>query len=120
MFQSTVAEFFQSWDKFLDAYYEPIRASIGLMPFVREDQADDVAQGFFLKMVERDILANRPAIEGRFRNWLYVAARHHALDGLRKVQRRRERPDAFEAGNRPTRAGPPRTKNPSTPMSRMP
>jgi DNA-directed RNA polymerase specialized sigma24 family protein len=95
MFQSTVAEFFQSWDKFLDAYYEPIRASIGLMPFVREDQADDVAQSFFLKMVERDILANRPAIEGRFRNWLYVAARHHALDGLRKVQRRRERPDAF-------------------------
>jgi hypothetical protein len=95
MFQSTVAESFQSWDKFLGAYYEPIRTALGLMPFVGEDRADDVAQGFFLKMYERDILANRPAIEGRFRNWLYVAARHHALDELRKIQRRRERPDAF-------------------------
>jgi hypothetical protein len=96
MFQSTVADYFQSWDKFLGAYYEPIRAALGLMPFVGEDRADDVAQGFFLKMFERDILANRPAIEGRFRNWLYVAARHHALDELRKIQRRRERADAFD------------------------
>ena len=98
MFQSTVAEFFQSWDKFLDAYYEPIRASIGLMPFVREDQADDVAQSFFLKMVERDILSNRPAIEGAIsRNWpLCCGPDISALDGLRKVQRRRERHDAFE------------------------
>ena len=96
MFHSTIAEYFQSWDKFLGAYYEPIRAALGLMPFVGEDRADDVAQGFFLKMYERDLLTNRPAIEGRFRNWLYVAARHHALDELRKVQRRRERPDAFD------------------------
>ena len=96
MFQSTVAEYFQSWEKFLGAYYEPIRAALGLMPFVGEDRADDVAQSFFLKMYERDILANRPAIEERFRNWLYVAARHHALDELRKIQRRRERPEAFD------------------------
>ena len=28
MFQSTIAENFQSWDKFLDAYYEPIRTAL--------------------------------------------------------------------------------------------
>jgi hypothetical protein len=49
-----------------------------------------------MKLYERDILAKRPAITGRFRNWLYVAARHHAVDKWRKSQRRLERPDAFE------------------------
>jgi DNA-directed RNA polymerase specialized sigma24 family protein len=96
MFQTTAAEYFQSWDKFVGAYYEPIRAALGLMPFVGDERADDVAQSFFAKMLERDIRPNRPAIDGKFRNWLYVAARHHALDELRKVQRRRERPDAFD------------------------
>ncbi len=97
MFQLTTTENFQSWDKFLSAYYEPIKAALGLMPFVGADQADDVAHNFFLKLYERDLLANRPAITGRFRDWLYVSARNHALDELRKRQRRRERPDAFEA-----------------------
>ncbi|HZW34364.1 MAG TPA: sigma-70 family RNA polymerase sigma factor [Isosphaeraceae bacterium] len=96
MFRSTVAENFESWDRFLRAYYTPIRAALGLLPFVGEERADDVAQSFFLKMYERDFLANRPALEGRFRNWLYVAARHHALDEYRKIRRRPERADAFE------------------------
>jgi hypothetical protein len=96
-FQSTVAENFQSWDKFLDAYYEPIRTALGLIPFVGESRADDLTQSFFMKLYERDILEKRPAITGRFRNWLYVAARHHAVDEWRKSQRRSERLDAFEA-----------------------
>jgi DNA-directed RNA polymerase specialized sigma24 family protein len=96
MFQSTTTENFQSWDKFLSAYYEPIRAALGLMPFVGVDRADDVANEFFLKLYERDLLANRPVIAGRFRDWLYVAARNHALDEWRKLQRRRERPETFE------------------------
>ena len=96
MFQSTAAESFQSWDKFLDAYYEPIRTALRLIPFVGEGRSDDLAQSFFMKLYQRDILAKRPAITGRFRNWLYVAARHHAVDEWRKSQRRPERPDAFE------------------------
>ena len=36
-------------------------------------------------MYERDILESRPAITGRFRNWLYVAARRHAVDEWRKM-----------------------------------
>ncbi len=73
-FQSTVAENFQSWERFLDAYYEPIRVALGLIPFVGEADADDLTQSFFLKMYERDILEKRPAITGKFRNWLYIAA----------------------------------------------
>jgi hypothetical protein len=96
-FQSTVAENFQSWDKFLDAYYEPIRTALGLIPFIGEGRADDLTQSFFMKLYERDILEKRPAITGRFRNWLYVAARHHAVDEWRKSQRRSERLDTFEA-----------------------
>jgi hypothetical protein len=96
MFQSTSAENFQSWDKFLDVYYEPIRTALRLMPFVGEIRSDDLTQSFFMKLYERDILAKRPAITGRFRNWLYVAARHHAVDEWRKSHRRPERADAFE------------------------
>ena len=91
MFQSTVTENFESWDKFLDAYYEPIRTALKLIPYVGESRADDLAQSFFLKMYERDILEKRPAITGKFRNWLYVVARRHAVDEWRKSQRRAER-----------------------------
>ena len=80
MNHSSTAENFQSWEKFLDAYYVPIRTALSLIPFVGEGRADDVAQNFFLKMYERDILGKRPAITGRFRNWLYVAAHRHAID----------------------------------------
>lgn len=97
MFQSTTTENFQSWDKFLSVYYEPIKAALGLMPFVGPDRADDVANEFFLKLYERDLLANRPAITSRFRDWLYVAARNHALDHWRKVHRRKERTGALDA-----------------------
>ena len=92
MFQSTVTENFESWDNFLDAYYEPIRTALRLIPFVGESRADDLTQSFFLKMYERDILDKRPAITGKFRNWLYVVARRHAVDDWRKSQRRAERP----------------------------
>jgi DNA-directed RNA polymerase specialized sigma24 family protein len=85
MFQSTVTESFESWDRFLAVYYEPIRTALRLLPFVGEKQADDVAQSFFLKMYERDFLDNRPAITGKFRSWLYVAARRHAIDEWRKT-----------------------------------
>ena len=54
-----------------------------------------MTQSFFLKMHERRFLENRPAIKGRFRDWLYVAAKRHAIDEWRKSQRIRERPDAF-------------------------
>ena len=91
MFQSTVAESFRSWEKFLEAYYEPIKTAIKLLPFVGAAHADDVAQSFFLKMYERGILDKRPEITGKFRNWLYVAARRHAIDEWRKNNRRPER-----------------------------
>ena len=104
MFHSTVAESFQSWDRFLAAYYEPIRTALALLPFVGENQADDVAQSFFMKMVERDILDKRPAITGKFRNWLYVAARRHAIDEWRKIHRRPER-SAAPADPEPVDAG---------------
>jgi hypothetical protein len=96
MFPSTTAENFQSWDKFLDAYYGPIRTALSLMPFVGEGRADDLAQSFFLKMYERDILEKRTSITGRFRNWLYIAARRHAVDEWRNIQRRPEHPTSFE------------------------
>ncbi len=96
MFPSTTAENFRSWDRFLDAYYGPIRTALSLIPFVGEGRADDLAQSFFLKMFEKDILKKRPSITGRFRNWLYIAARRHAVDEWRNIQRRPEHPDSFE------------------------
>ncbi len=103
MFHSTTAENFRSWDRFLDAYYEPIRTALRLIPSVGEDQADDLAQSFFLKMYERDILQKPPAITGRFRNWLYAAARHHAVDEWRRMQRRPSAPALSKRLSRSTR-----------------
>ncbi len=90
MFQSTATESFESWDNFLRAYYEPIRTAFRLIPYLGENQADDLAQSFFMKMYKQDILEKRPAIKGRFRNWLYVAARRHGVDEWRKLNRRHE------------------------------
>jgi DNA-directed RNA polymerase specialized sigma24 family protein len=97
MLQPTSPDNLQSWDKFVAAYYEPIRAGLGLTPFVGEERADKLAQSFFVKMYERDVLRRRPEITGRFRNWLYVAARRHAIDEWRKNRRRLERPEALAA-----------------------
>jgi DNA-directed RNA polymerase specialized sigma24 family protein len=108
MFQSTTAENFESWEKFLSCYYEPIRSALRLIPYVGEERADDFAQSFFLKMYERDILKQRPAITGRFRNWLYIAARRHAVDEWRKCRRRVERAgvlDDCEAADSPQPGG---------------
>jgi len=96
MFPSTTAENFRSWDKFLDAYYGPVRTALSLMPFVGDGRADDLAQSFFLKMYEKDILEKRTSITGRFRNWLYIAAHRHAVDEWRNIQRRHEQPVSFE------------------------
>jgi hypothetical protein len=93
MFETTITESFKSWDRFLAAYYDPIRASLGLLPYVAKDSVEDLTQSFFTKLYEQDILANRPAISGKFRNWLYVAACHHAVDEYRKIRRRPERLD---------------------------
>jgi hypothetical protein len=95
MFESTTAENFQSWDRFLGAYFEPIRTALGLIPFIGEAKADELAQSFFVKMYNRGLLQKRPAIQGRFRDWLYVAARRHAIDEWRKLQRRPEHPISF-------------------------
>jgi hypothetical protein len=97
MFPQTTTGNFQSWERFLDAYYEPIRTALGLMPFVGPARADDLAQGFFLKLHERDFLAHRPEVSGPFRNLLYVAARRHAVDEWRKARRRPEASGAIEA-----------------------
>ncbi len=96
MFESTTEENFRSWDKFLDSYYQAIRTSVSLLPFIGESSADDVTQSFFLKFYEKDFLANRPVITGRFRNWLYVAARRHAVDEWRKIRRTSDHLDLFE------------------------
>ena len=107
MFQSTLAESFHSWENFLGAYYEPIRRRWA-DAVRRQRLADDYAQSFFLKMVERDFLANRPVITGRFRNWLYVAAKNHAVDEWRKIQRRPEQPTRSTCRSRSAHPGPAR------------
>jgi hypothetical protein len=96
MFDSTTPENFESWSRFLDAYYEPIRVALGMIPYIGPEQAEDITQSFFLKMYERDLLENRPAITGRFRDWLYIAARRHAIDEWRKSAGRRLRRHGFE------------------------
>jgi DNA-directed RNA polymerase specialized sigma24 family protein len=99
MFEKTVSENFKTWDKFHAAYARPIRAAFAIL--AGEDQADELAQGFFVKLFEKNILEARAAIKGPFRNWLYVAVKHHAIDQSRKEARHHGRNGVLHGDDEP-------------------
>jgi hypothetical protein len=88
MFENTITANFETWDRFHAAYARPIRAAFAIL--AGDSLADELTQSFFVKLYEKNVLEARNSIDGPFRNWLYVAARHHAIDAFRKVSRRRE------------------------------
>jgi RNA polymerase sigma-70 factor (ECF subfamily) len=70
-------------DELCRAYWYPIYALIrrkGNDP----DRAFDMTQGFFLHLLERDVLASALEGKGRFRSFLSVACRNFLIDGWRK------------------------------------
>jgi RNA polymerase sigma factor (sigma-70 family) len=102
---ATVSDNFESWENFVRAYEGLVRGALRSLPAGSPDREDDVVQSFFLKMMEKDFLNNRPTIRGRFRDWLFIAVKNHAIDVYRKQSRKPERPEAFEAAEPADRRG---------------
>jgi hypothetical protein len=88
---------FETKERFLDVYHDPIRSALALLPCVGERLADDVTNSLFLKIWEKDILSKKPDEKGRFRGWLYVVALHHAKDEAKKRWRRHDQSPLLEA-----------------------
>jgi RNA polymerase sigma factor (sigma-70 family) len=49
-----------------------------------EHDAEDLVQGFFAKMLERESLASHDPIKGRFRTYLLTCLKRYAIDRYRK------------------------------------
>lgn len=78
---------------FLIRYAESVRNYLGAL-LKNAQEADDVAQEFFLNVVARGFV-RADADRGRFRDYLKIAVQHAALSHLRH---KRRQPGAIDAG----------------------
>lgn len=70
------------------AYWHPIYAFMRGLGQERED-AQDLTQGFFASLFERDDLASLDPSRGSFRSWLRVCAKHFLLNDLKRRRAQR-------------------------------
>ena len=71
-----------------EKYLEPVKAYIQAFPMVaRSEVADDLAQGFFHKFLEREILNRLDQNIGQFRQFLKTAVRNYMKDETAKAER---------------------------------
>jgi RNA polymerase sigma factor (sigma-70 family) len=73
-------------------YWGPVAGFLSRLG-VRRDQVEDITQGFFLSLEERNDLVRLDPARGGFRKWLRVSARHYLL-------RVRAREARWKAGGR--------------------
>jgi RNA polymerase sigma-70 factor (ECF subfamily) len=87
MFASTIVENLRDFQSFYVAYHEPVRSVLRMTLGVRHDDLDDLSQSFFLKVLEKNLLASYEGERGMFRWWLFTALKHHLIDKLRENRR---------------------------------
>jgi RNA polymerase sigma-70 factor (ECF subfamily) len=75
--------------EFLELYRYPVYAFIKSQRYP-EDEAQDLTQGFFMQLLERNDLAAVEQGRGRFRNWLLVSVKHY-LSNQRDHERAQKR-----------------------------
>jgi RNA polymerase sigma factor (sigma-70 family) len=74
-----------SWERLARAYYQPVYVHL-LMRWRRdEQQARDLAQGFFARCLEKNTLAGYDADKGRFRTYLRACLDHYVVDMHRRA-----------------------------------
>ena len=75
----------EAWEKFAKIYWPPVYAFIRLSSHGPED-AQDLAQEFFLKLINRNTLAEVVPGQDRFRSFLLVCLKHFLTDQQRRAQ----------------------------------
>ncbi len=70
--------------KLCEVYWYPVYAYVRRVGRSPED-AEDLTQGFFSKLLEKEAFHHAKASKGRFRNFLLSALKHHLTDEHRKA-----------------------------------
>jgi RNA polymerase sigma factor (sigma-70 family) len=76
----------RAWNALIEAYGPPVERHLRTRWGLREEDAEDVAQGFFTAMLEGTTLARFDPVKGRFRSYLLAC-----LDAFAANERRSER-----------------------------
>ena len=89
-FETTDDEILKDFAVFYQTYLEPVQGALRSWLRVPQQDVDDLAQAFFTKVLEKDLLAKRDQV-AHFRQWLFAALRNHVLDHYRREGRSRQR-----------------------------
>jgi len=92
--QGTSPEARAALGELCEAYYQPVYRFLRREGHA-EDAAQDLAQGFFAKVLERGDLGAADPARGRFRSYLLGAVKHFLADS-RKHERRQKRGGGIE------------------------
>jgi RNA polymerase sigma factor (sigma-70 family) len=90
LFDATNAENLKDFGSFYETYLEPVQCALRSWLRVPQQDVDDLAQSFFMKVFEKDLLSQRDQV-AQFRKWLFVSLRHHVYDHYRKSRRSKEK-----------------------------
>jgi DNA-directed RNA polymerase specialized sigma24 family protein len=90
LFDVTNADNLKDFSSFYETYLEPVQCALRSWLRVPQQDVDDLAQSFFLKVFEKDLLSQRDQV-AQFRKWLFVSLRHHVFDHYRKHRRSKEK-----------------------------
>lgn len=80
----------EAWDRLCRAYWYPLYAFVRRQGFGPAD-AEDLTQGFFTRLLQRDAFASVCPERGRFRSFLLVALKHYLAN-------QREQAEAHKRG----------------------
>jgi RNA polymerase sigma-70 factor (ECF subfamily) len=73
-------------------YWRPVYSFLCRSGLSR-DQAEDMAQAFFLRFVEKDMAARADPARGRFRNYLLACVRNFVADERKSASARKRQPE---------------------------
>ncbi len=87
-----------SWKHLVETYRAAMEGYVRrLVPALRANDAEDVVQSFLTACVEKDWLSRADPHRGRFRDFVRIALKRHALQDLRKASAQRRRPSEGHA-----------------------
>ena len=88
------AERVRALDRLCDAYWKPVYKYIRLKYSKPPDEAQDLAQGFFAEVLERDLLSRFDPAKSRLRTYMRLCADSFVLNEIKHAGRQKRGGDA--------------------------
>ena len=88
------AERVRALDRLCDAYWKPVYKYIRLKYAKPPDEAQDLAQGFFAEVLERDLLSRFDPARSRLRTYMRLCADSFVLNEIKHAGRQKRGGDA--------------------------